>query len=259
MMVRNMASIAANTFREAVRDRVLYSLIFFALLMVGTAPLFGEISIGLERIILINLGLTAIALFGVVIGVFIGTGLVSKEIEKRTLYTILSRPVQRWQFLLGKYAGLAMTLTVNAGFMAMGFFIALLLVTKHFQQGDIASLAALYFILLQFLMVTAVALLFSTFSSPLFAAIFSFALFVIGNFADDLRGFAAMAPGAAGFVAKALSYAVPNFGALNVITGAAHGQSPTADVIAMSTLYALVYSAMMIGGATLIFDRRNLK
>jgi ABC-type transport system involved in multi-copper enzyme maturation permease subunit len=254
-----MSYIAANTFREAVRDRVLYNLIFFALLMVGTAPLFGEISIGLERIILVNVGLTAIALFGVMIGVFIGTGLVSKEIEKRTLYTILSRPVQRWQFILGKYAGLSLTLTVNAAFMALGFFVAVFLVAKHFERSDAASLVALYFILLQFLLVTAIALLFSTFSTPLFAAIFSFSLFLIGNFASDLRGFAELTTGAVGLLARALSYAVPNFGALNIVSMAAHGQSVPASVIGLNTLYVLTYSAAALSAAILIFERRDLK
>jgi ABC-type transport system involved in multi-copper enzyme maturation permease subunit len=258
-MMRSIQHVARNTFREAVRDRILYNLIFFALLMVGTAPLFGEISIGLERIILVNLGLTAISVFGVVIGVFIGTGLVSKEIDKRTLYTILSRPVRRWEFLIGKYAGLGLTLTVNAVFMALGFFAALLLVTHKFERGDGAVLVALYFILLQFLMVTAIALLFSTFSTPLFAAIFAFAIFVIGNFAADLRGFASMASGVTGVMARAVSYVIPNFGALNVITKAAHGIAPTGSVVATNTLYAVAYSAMVLSAAILIFERRNLK
>jgi Cu-processing system permease protein len=258
-MMRTMGYIAANTFREAVRDRVLYNLIFFALLLVGTAPLFGEISIGLERIILINLGLTAIALFGVVIGVFIGTGLVSKEIDKRTLYTILSRPVRRWQFIVGKYAGLSLTLIVNAALMAIGFFIALFVVTKHFQRDDVASLIALFFILLQFLLITAVAMLFSSFSTPLFSSVFALSMFIIGNFAEDLRGFAAMAPGFAGTIARVLSYAVPNFGALNIVSQAAHGQHPSAQVILVSTLYALLYSTVAVSAAVLIFERRNLK
>jgi ABC-type transport system involved in multi-copper enzyme maturation permease subunit len=257
--MRSMGHIAANTFREAVRDRVLYNLIFFALLMVGTAPLFGEISIGLERIILVNVGLTAIAIFGVVIGIFIGTGLVSKEIEKRTLYTILSRPVRRWQFIIGKYAGLSLTLTVNAAFMAIGFFLAVFFVSRHFEHGDAASLVALYFILLQFLLVTAIALLFSTFSTPLFAAIFSFAIFLIGNFASDLRGFADLTSGLVGWFARGLSYAVPNFGALNIVSMAAHGQSVAASVVALNTLYVLTYSVAALSAAILIFERRDLK
>ena len=108
--------IASNTFREAVRDRVLYNLIAFALLMSGAAILVGQISIGIERLVVINLGLTAVSLFGIVIAIFIGIGLVSKEIDKRTLYTVLSRPVQRWEFIIGKFFGLAGTLVVNARF-----------------------------------------------------------------------------------------------------------------------------------------------
>src|SRR5437588_6017228 len=191
-----IGSIAYNTYREAVRDRVLYKLIFFALLMVAAAPLFGTISIGLERIIMVNLGLSAITIFGVVIAVFIGTGLVSKEIDKKTLYTVLSRPVRRWEFILGKYFGLAGTLAVNTFFMAIGFFVALLYVTHSFNRADVSLFAALYFIGLELLMVTAIAMLFSSFSSPLFSSVFSFALFVIVSFAEDLRGFARINHGA---------------------------------------------------------------
>ena len=85
--------IASNTFREAVRDRVLYNLIVFALLISGAAVLVGQISIDIERLVVINLGLTAISLFGTIIAILVGIGLVSKEIERRTLYTVLSRPV----------------------------------------------------------------------------------------------------------------------------------------------------------------------
>src|SRR6059058_3426990 len=125
--------IAANTFREAVRDSVLYNLIAFALLLSGAAILVGQISIDIERLVVINLGLTAVSLFGIVISIFIGIGLVSKEIEKRTLYTVLSRPVRRWEFILGKFFGLAATLAVNTFFMAVGFFAALLYIAHKFS------------------------------------------------------------------------------------------------------------------------------
>src|SRR5882757_9388584 len=130
MIGSRIGYIAYNTFREAVRDRVLYNLIFFALLLVASAPLFGQISIGMERLILVNVGLSSISLFGVIIAIFIGIGLVSKEIEKKTLYTILSRPVRRWEFIVGKYLGLMVTLVVNALFMTAGFYLALL-ITAH--------------------------------------------------------------------------------------------------------------------------------
>src|SRR5690348_18004363 len=124
-MTSRIWHIGANTFREAVRDRVLYNLIAFALLMSGAAILVGQISIGIERLVVINLGLTAVSLFGVVIAIFIGIGLVSKEIDKRTLYTVLSRPVQRWEFIVGKFFGLTGTLIVNTLCMGIGVFAAL--------------------------------------------------------------------------------------------------------------------------------------
>src|SRR5947209_20631631 len=119
-MSMRLVHIASNTFREAVRDRVLYNLIAFALLMSGAAILVGQISIDIERLVVINLGLTAVSLFGLVIAIFIGIGLVSKEMDKRTLYTILSRPVRRWEFILGKFSGLVATLVVNTFFMEIG-------------------------------------------------------------------------------------------------------------------------------------------
>src|SRR5208282_3808901 len=140
--MNRISAVAFNTFREAVRDRVLYNLIFFALLLVGAALLFGQISIGIQRIVLINLGLSAISVFGVVIAIFIGIGLVSKEMEKKTLYTILSRPVRRWEFIVGKFFGLTGTLVVNTFCMAIGVFAALFYVAHKFQSSDAWILVA---------------------------------------------------------------------------------------------------------------------
>ncbi len=175
-MNTRIAYIASNTFREAVRDRVLYNLIAFALLLSGAAILVGQISIEIEKLVVINLGLTAVSLFGVVIAIFIGIGLVSKEIEKRTLYTVLSRPVRRWEFIVGKFFGLAGTLVVNAFFMAVGVFAALFYVSHKFVRADALILVALYFIILEFLIICSLALLFSSFSSPLLSAVFAFSL-----------------------------------------------------------------------------------
>ncbi len=251
--------IAANTFREAVRDRVLYNLVAFALLLVGAAILVGQISIDIERLVVINLGLTAVSLFGMVIAIFVGIGLVSKEIEKRTLYTVLSRPVRRWEFIVGKFFGLAGTLVVNTFFMALGVFAALLYVSRHLQRPDAWVLVAVYFIVLQFLMITALALLFSSFSSPLLSAVFAFSLFVIGSFAEDLRGFAALTSGVTRWLATGLAYLVPNFSALNVISSVAHGQAVSGQLVLYNSIYALFYAGMALSGAILIFEHRNLK
>lgn len=251
--------IASNTFREAVRDRVLYNLIAFALLLSGASILVGQISIDIERLVVINLGLTAVSLFGLVIAIFIGIGLVSKEIDKKTLYTVLSRPVRRWEFIVGKFFGLAGTLVVNTFFMAIGVFAALLYVSRHFQRSDGWVLVALYFIILQFVIITALTLLFSSFSSPLMAAVFAFSLFVIGSFAEDLRGFAAMTHGITRWLATAAAYLVPNFSALNIISSVAHEQSVSGQLIFYNSAYVLIYAGMALCGAVLIFERRNLR
>jgi ABC-type transport system involved in multi-copper enzyme maturation permease subunit len=258
-MNQRITCIASNTFREAVRDRVLYNLIAFAVLLSGAAILVGQISIDIEKLVVINLGLTAVSLFGVVIAIFIGIGLVSKEIERRTLYTVLSRPVRRWEFIIGKFFGLAGTLVVNAFFMAIGVFAALLYVAHKFQKPDGWVLVAVYFIILQFLIICSLALLFSSFSSPLLSAVFAFSLFVIGSFSEDLRSFAAMANGVTKWLATAVAYIVPNFSALNVISSVAHAQPVPGQLIVYNTVYALLYATMSLCGAVLIFQRRNLK
>ena len=258
-MRARISAIAFNTFREAVRDRVLYNLVVFAILMVGAALLFGQISVGIHVIVLINLGLTAISIFGVVIAIFIGIGLVSKEIDKKTLYTVLARPVRRWEFILGKFFGLVGTLVVNTFLMAIGFFAAILYLAHSFSRNDIPLVIALYFIVLQFVIVTAIALLFSSFSSPLLSAVFSFSLFIIGTFSEDLRGFAAIAHGPTKWLATALAYVVPNFSALNVISSVAHHQPVAASLVAYNSAYALLYATFALAAAALIFEYRDLK
>jgi ABC-type transport system involved in multi-copper enzyme maturation permease subunit len=257
--MRAIRLVAFNTFREAVRDRVLYNLIVFALLLVAASFLVGQVSIGIERQVLINLGLTAISLFGVIIAIFIGVGLVSKEIDKRTLYTVLTRPVRRWQFIVGKFFGLSGTLVVNTFFMALGFFAALLLQAHRFQRADGWLLVAIWFIVLEFVVITALALLFSSFSTPLESAVFAFVLFIVGTFSEDLRTFARAAHGLTRVMASAAAYLVPNLAALNVIGRVAHDQPLGGSLIFYNTVYALLYATAAVAGAVLIFERRNLK
>jgi ABC-type transport system involved in multi-copper enzyme maturation permease subunit len=126
--MRRVGVVALNTFREAVRDRVLYNLMFFALAMIAASILVGQVSIGIEEMVIVSLGLSAISVIGLLIAMFIGVGLVSKEMDKRTLYALLAKPVRRWEFLLGKFGGLVLTLTVNTVAMTAGLFLALKLV-----------------------------------------------------------------------------------------------------------------------------------
>jgi ABC-type transport system involved in multi-copper enzyme maturation permease subunit len=252
--------VAINTFREAVRDRVLYNLIFFALMMIGASILVGEISIGISRLVIINLGLSAISIFGLVMAIFIGVGLVHKEIEKRTLYTLLSKPVKRWEFLVGKFGGLLLTLAANTALMTVGLGVALYYVSRSFLRADISILVAVYFILLELALVTALALFFSCFSSPMLSTLFTLGLYVAGIFSTDIRdvGMLTRSP-AMQAAARAIYYMLPNFHNFNAIAAAAHGESIPVSLIWQNTAYAALYVALVLAAASAVFSGRNLK
>ncbi|HXR34094.1 MAG TPA: ABC transporter permease [Verrucomicrobiae bacterium] len=258
--MKNVWTVAANTFREAVRDRVLYNLVFFALLMMGTAILVGQISIGIEESVIVSLGLTAISVIGLFIAVFIGVGLVSKEMDKRTLYALLAKPVERWEFLLGKFCGLVMTLTVNTTAMAAGLYLALWTVKHTLERSDAWILVAVYLILLKLALIVALALLFSCFTTPFLAILFTSAIYVAGVFAGDLRRVQGVDINAGAMrLMRGISYLLPNFENFNVMGAVAHGRGVPGGLVGQTTLYAVVYGAVVLAAAAAIFSRRNLK
>ena len=252
--------VAINTFREAVRDRVLYNLVFFVLLMIGAAILVGQISIGIDRLLIVNLGLSAISVFGLVMAIFIGVGLVYKEMERRTLYSVLAKPVRRWEFLVGKYAGLLMTLAVNTSFMTIGLAAALFYVGRPFVRADFSILVAVYFILLQLALVTALTLFFSCFTTPMLSTLYTLGIYVTGVFAPDIREAAEFTKNPHVKMAlRAVYYLVPNFHNFNAIDFASHGFKVPMALIAQNTLYAVVYVSLVLLAASAVFAGRNLK
>jgi ABC-type transport system involved in multi-copper enzyme maturation permease subunit len=253
-------SVALNTFREAVRDRVLYNLVFFALLMMAAAIFVGQISLGIESTIIVSLGLSAISIIGLLIAVFIGVGLVSKEMDKRTLYALLSKPIRRWEFLVGKFAGLVLTLTVNTAAMAAGLFLALLFVKRTMENNDTAILVAVYFILLKIAIVVALALLFSCFTSQLLAILFTAGLYLAGLFIHEMRNLSGskVSP-VMQLLFSWISYILPNFENFNIMAAAAHGKSVPGSLILQSTAYAAIYCLIVLAAASVVFSRRNLK
>src|SRR5881392_2015757 len=185
--LRTTFAIARNAFREAVRDRVLYNLVLFVLLLTAGAIFLGELSAGQETKIIIDLGLSSILLFGVFIAIFVGVGLVYKEIERRTLYAILSKPVGRGQFLLGKYFGLCVTLLVNVAIMGIGLSLSLWFVGRGWNPLMAKIWPAILLVFIELMILTGVALLFSSFSSPALSALLTFFVFVIGHLSADLK------------------------------------------------------------------------
>jgi ABC-type transport system involved in multi-copper enzyme maturation permease subunit len=258
--VKRIGVVALNTFREAVRDRVLYNLVFFALVMIAASILVGQVSIGIQEMVIVSLGLSAISVIGLLIAVFIGVGLVSKEMDKRTLYALLAKPVRRWEFLLGKFGGLVLTLTVNTMAMAAGLFLALKIVKHSGDPLEGPMLVAVYFILLKLALVVALALLFSCYTTPLLSILCTAGLYIAGLFVMQMRAYhsESIAPAMQSLL-RSLSYVLPNFENFDVMAAAAHGRAIPAVLIAQNTAYAALYCVIVLAAAAAIFTRRNLK
>jgi ABC-type transport system involved in multi-copper enzyme maturation permease subunit len=181
-------------------------------------------------------------------------------LDKRTLYALLAKPVRRWEFLLGKFGGLVLTLAVNTAAMALGLLLVMLYVKHSLQRSDAVVLVAVYFILLKLALVVALALLFSCFTTPLLAILFTVGLYIVGLYVQELRNMPVevLSPAMAAFT-KWLSYLLPNFENYNVMALAAHGRAVPGVLIQQNTLYTVVYCTIVLMAAAAVFSRRNLK
>ena len=268
--MRAIGAIAVNVFRESVRDKVLYNLVLFAILLIGASYLLGQLTAGQDVKIIKDLGLASTSIFGLFIAIFIGIGLVSKEVERRSIYSLLAKPIHRYQLVLGKYAGLALTLVVNVTVMA----IALYGVLWYMASGvgpeaqrvwdapalDPALSKAILLILLELMLITALALFFSTFSTPILSAAFTFGLFIVGHFSADLRNFDQVVDSAAAVkLARGLYWVLPNLAQFDVKAQVVHGQAVPAGYVAVVALYAIVYITMLLALGTYVFSRRDFK
>ncbi|MBI2833121.1 MAG: ABC transporter permease [Acidobacteria bacterium] len=267
---RVVAIVAFNVFKESVRDKVLYNLVFFAVLLIATSLLLGKLTAGQEVKIIKDLGLAAISLFGVFIAIFIGIGLVSKEVERRSIYSILAKPIRRHEFILGKYSGLVLTLLVNVAIMSIALYLVLGYMSwteaEEFKRAwdapaaDPAMLKAIALIFVELMLVTAVALFFSTFSSPILSAVFTFGLFIAGHFNADLKHFEGVVDSrVAASVARGWYYVLPNLAAFDVKAQVVHAQPVTAGYLGFTVAYGFVYIAMVLLAAMWIFSRRDFK
>lgn len=249
-------SIALNTFRENLRDKLLYNLLIFALLMIGSSLILMRLTLGEFHRLILDIGLGSINFFGVLIAIFVGIGLVSKEIEKKTIYTIVSKPVARYQFILGKYLGLSLTLLINTAIMACG-----LLVVLYVQEVPIHAVLfkALGLIVVEFMVITAVALLFSTFSSATFSAIFTLALYVIGHLTPDLKAFGEKMGGLGKTILEGMYYLLPNLDRFNLKGHVTHQLDVSAGDLLVISVYGMAYTAFLLTLASVIFQRRDFR
>jgi ABC-type transport system involved in multi-copper enzyme maturation permease subunit len=250
--------IGTNVFREVIRDRILYLIGLFALLLVAARVLLPEVAAGSQDKILLDLGLAAIELLGLVIAAFVGTTLVNKEIEKRTVFVMLTKPLSRAEFILGKHLGLSAVLLVLVTAMTLLYLGVLSLGQVSYSIGSIL-LAVLY----QFLMLsllTAVAIVFGVFTSSLLAALLTFAVYLMGQFSRDLLALGNLSDNAAiRWVTQGLYVVLPDLARLNLKNQAVYSIEllPSSTALVSNAAYALAYIGLLLTIAILVFSRRE--
>ena len=268
--MRTIWLVAVAVFKESVRDRVPYAMVVFAVLLMAASYLIGQMTAGQDMKIIKDLGLAALSIFGLFIAVFIGIGLVSKEVEKKSVFGLLSKPVSRTQFILGKYAGLVMTLAVNLGVMTIAYYAVLYYMSVTAMSGTRAGwpapamdprlLIAIGLIFAELMLVTALALFFSTYSSPLLATLLTIGLWVAGHFNADLRNFEqVMDSAAAAGLARAVYYLLPNLAPFDVKAEVVYGMPISLRHVAYTLAYAGIYITTLLTAAVAIFRRRDFK
>lgn len=251
-----IVAVAHNTFREAVRDKVLYVLVFFALATLLGSKALGWVSIGQEIKIVKDFSLASVSVFGVLIAIFVGTSLVYKEIDKRTIYTIICRPMSRYEFVLGKYFGMAALLGVVTALMGVAGagYVALL--------GGVVDTTYFYAVLLTYwelLMVTAFATLFSSLTSPILGAIVVFCIYVIGHATTILIDLPSHFDGTtAKKVLEIVYYIVPNFSNFNIRAEAANNIAVPFDYVVWAMAYGAIYTAMLLALAAFAFENKDV-
>jgi len=255
--VSRLWALASNTFREAVRDRILYSILFFAVGVLVMSVAVQEITIGDQDHVVRSVAQGAIDVFGALIAMFLGISLVYKEIERKTVYSILSKPVPRWTFVLGKYLGLVLTLGVEVIILTL-LYTVMMMIQQHFPPPVLfVSMGAL---MLELMLLTAWATLFSTFSTPTTAAAFTLAVYVIGHLADDIWLFGSQAQSQAlREAARTLYWVLPNFELFSLRVEAVNEQDIPWQRLWAAAGYGLAYTSAVLAVAVAVFRNRDLK
>ncbi|PWT88830.1 MAG: hypothetical protein C5B54_09970 [Acidobacteria bacterium] len=245
-------AISSLTFREAVRSKILYLLLFFSAFLIAFSWIIGKLTVGDEMKIIKDLGLSSIHFFGILITVFIGIDLVFREMEKRTVYLILSKPVARYQFMLGKFLGLATTLLCVLTVLAAMFYAILVLK----GESNLRVMTGFYLIYLEWLLMAGLALLFSSFSTPLLSTMMTLALFFAGHLTQSLLLLERRIP-SANWLLSVLYYALPNLEVFNIRSQLVHDLSVSPFYFLQSTLYWALYLGTLLMFSIYIFQKKD--
>jgi ABC-type transport system involved in multi-copper enzyme maturation permease subunit len=250
-----IGAIAGITFKEAKRDRILYLLFFFAALGIVASRVLAILTVGDRIKIIKDVGLASISIFGLLMAILIGTGLVYKEIDKKTIYTLLAKPLRRSEFILGKFLGLVLTLFIMTVAMTAIFLV---LVYAQTLRIETRLLVAVAYIFVELVLVTAVAILFSSFSTPILSSLFALGFTLIGHLSWGLELILKkMRPGTGKALVRALFLVLPDLENFNFKTEVVHGLPIPPGIYLTSLLYGVCYTAFILGLAILIFRRRD--
>lgn len=250
-------ALAANTFREAIRNKLLYTLLGFSIVMIGSGVLLSTLSYVEVDEILQDMGMAAIRLFSSGIAIFVGIGLIHDEVERRTIFTILSKPVSRGEFLVGKWAGLTFTVWLQLVLMAAAFAFVSWLAGAPLTVGHAVAIALIGF---ELMVLVALATFFSSFTTTMLSAFFSVGLWLIGHLSRDLYLLGQQSDQASVSGLTAALYAVlPDFEVFNKSLEAVHGLPIHGFEFGFALLYAVGYSGLILVLAATVFGRRDLK
>ena len=256
----NVLALARVTVREALRQKLAVNLLVFAVALVSASFVISTLTFGEQYRVIVNIGLSAMEVFGTLIAAFLGAGLVAGDVQRRTVYPIVAKPVSRAQYVVGRYAGLVATTTLNLAVMAV-FFVGVL---AFYLRGlgflrETPLLATLAGIGLQFAMIAAVAVLFSTFTTATLSAIFTLSLVVAGHLASELVRYWSKQGAGLAWIGKALYLVVPNLEALNFKEAMVYKDTLAAGAIAPALLYGVLYAVGVVAVAAAVFTRRDLR
>lgn len=255
--MRAIRIIAANTFREALRDRILYLFLGFAVLLLASSKLFGILTVGDQSKIIKDMGLAGTQFFLMLIAVMMSVLLISRDIDSRTVYSILAKPVRRSQFLLGKFAGLLATVLVNLVLMTA---VLMFFVWVYGGGLDPRLMLATGMIGVEMAVLVAFATLFSVLTRPILGSVFTLAVFVVGHVSQDLWLLTRHLPGSVGrTVVSVLYYVVPNLERFDFKTEVVHQLPIPAAAVGFAVLYGLAYTALVLLLACLRFERKDLQ
>ena len=257
----NFIPLALNTLRETIRDKILYVILIFALLMISSGALLSKLSMNQQGKIVLDLGLSAISIFGLIITIFVGTNLLSKEIDKKTIYLLISKPIRRSDFILGKYIGLGLTLFIIVLAMSIAFYGVLWYTLRSFDVDLMSwlpnSAMALILIYVEMMLLTAAAIFFSTFATPVMGAMFTLGLYFIGHLSNDIVQFGKLTgQESLARITELLFYILPDLERLN-LKNVLINQPVSLEAFGSSLAYGLLYILGLLILSMFIFEGRE--